>query len=387
MKIALVQDVIYPYRKGGGQKWFYEIAKRLAKRGHNVHMFGLRWWNGPTKLVTEGVTYHGVANPIAVHTSGRRAIFPEIYFSMAVAPKVLLEPDIDVINSCQVPYTSCLAMRLLSPIKGSQSVFWWYEILGKFWPRYLGKLGILGEMTERLVVKVGRYHVASSQYIKQRLMELGVSAKQICVVAPGVDPDRIANVKPTRCRSDVIYVGRLMNTKHLEVLIRAIVILKQRFNQRIRLAIVGWGPERARLEVLVNETGLKQNVTFLGALPEDDDVYSAMKASKVLVYPSAPEGGWAMSLIEASACGIPVVAARESEYGSCDENVIHGYNGVVVNAITPEAFAEGIYTILANQDTRHKLGKNGIALAANYGWERQTDSLEAFYRSILELNH
>ena len=46
MKIALVYDAIYPYIKGGAEKRFYEIAKRLSKKGHQMHLYGMKLWEG-----------------------------------------------------------------------------------------------------------------------------------------------------------------------------------------------------------------------------------------------------------------------------------------------------------------------------------------------------
>ena len=60
MKIAYVHDAIYPYIKGGAEKRMYELSRRLAKRGHEVHVFGMRWWGDEPETELEGVHLHGV---------------------------------------------------------------------------------------------------------------------------------------------------------------------------------------------------------------------------------------------------------------------------------------------------------------------------------------
>jgi hypothetical protein len=55
MKITLVYDAIYPYIKGGGEKRFYEIGKRLAKKGHQVHLYGMKFWEGDKVIKKQGI--------------------------------------------------------------------------------------------------------------------------------------------------------------------------------------------------------------------------------------------------------------------------------------------------------------------------------------------
>ncbi|MCL0080146.1 hypothetical protein M1O18_04520 [Dehalococcoidia bacterium] len=55
MKIAYIYDAVYPWIKGGVEKRIYEISKRLAERGHEVHWFGLKWRDGENDIVKDGV--------------------------------------------------------------------------------------------------------------------------------------------------------------------------------------------------------------------------------------------------------------------------------------------------------------------------------------------
>ena len=59
MKIALVYDAVYPYIKGGGEKRFYDIARELANRGNEVHIYGMKLWAGLKVVKKEGIYYHG----------------------------------------------------------------------------------------------------------------------------------------------------------------------------------------------------------------------------------------------------------------------------------------------------------------------------------------
>jgi len=67
MKIAFVYDAVYPWVKGGAEKRIYEIAKRLADRGHEVHWFGVGWWfkDGNSEIINhDGIILHGVCEPV-----------------------------------------------------------------------------------------------------------------------------------------------------------------------------------------------------------------------------------------------------------------------------------------------------------------------------------
>ena len=50
MKLAYIYDAVYPWIKGGAEKRIYEISKRLAEQGHEVHWYGLKWWDGSMHL-------------------------------------------------------------------------------------------------------------------------------------------------------------------------------------------------------------------------------------------------------------------------------------------------------------------------------------------------
>lgn len=71
MKIAYIHDVIYPYVKGGAEKRVWEMARRLADRGHEVHIFGMKYWSGDDVMEREDVHLHGVCGPRTYMSMGR----------------------------------------------------------------------------------------------------------------------------------------------------------------------------------------------------------------------------------------------------------------------------------------------------------------------------
>lgn len=88
MKIAYVHDVIYPYVKGGAERRVWEVSRRLAGRGHEVHIFGMKHWQGDDLVERDGVFLHGVCPPGSLYVGGRRSISAAVRFSARLLPKL-----------------------------------------------------------------------------------------------------------------------------------------------------------------------------------------------------------------------------------------------------------------------------------------------------------
>jgi len=83
MKIAFIYDAVYPWVKGGAEKRVYELAKRLALRGHEVHWYSIGWWwteQGQKDITMDGIHLHGVSKPIKLYSDSRRSMKEAIIF-------------------------------------------------------------------------------------------------------------------------------------------------------------------------------------------------------------------------------------------------------------------------------------------------------------------
>lgn len=83
MKIAFVYDTIYPYIKGGGEKRFYDIGKRLKEKGHEIHFYGMKFWKGKDTIKKEGMHYHGICNEIPLYDNKKRTISQALSFGLS----------------------------------------------------------------------------------------------------------------------------------------------------------------------------------------------------------------------------------------------------------------------------------------------------------------
>lgn len=375
MRIAFVYDCAYPWVKGGAEKRIYEIGKRLANNGHEVHFFTLKWWDGENHINKDGIHYHGIGKSVQIYKNGKRSILEALYFGLKILTS--FRGDFDIIDCQEFPYFSCFSAKIHSSISKSKFFITWYEIWGDYWFEYLGKKGLFGVFIEKLVSKIHHVPITISEKIKDDLIHMGVSGAPIHVLHNGVDFYNIEKVIPSDQKLDLIYVGRLIEHKNVDVLLKAIHILQNKI-PNIRCGIIGDGPEKDSLLKLSEKLGISDNVIFFGFLEEDEEVYSYMKASKIFILPSTREG-FPNTILEANSCGLPVIIVNHEKNAGIWV-VKEGYNGFVVN-LSPEEIAEVVANLLEKDISKLKM--NALEFAKNHDWSVIVNQIEKIYKESL----
>jgi glycosyltransferase involved in cell wall biosynthesis len=374
MKIAFVYDVIYPYVKGGVEKRVWELAVRLTHHGHEVHLFGMKFWEGEDIISREDVFLHGVCRAQKIYTRGRRSIWQAVYFSLHLLSPLHKE-KFDIIDCQQFPYFSCFSSKLISKLRKTPLVITWHEVWGEYWYEYLGWKGFGGKITERMVSLLTQHCVAVSLTTKNNLKSLGYH-QQITIIPNGVDLQHIRLINPSDEPSDIIFVGRLIKEKHVDLLIRAFAILSSE-QPELRLLIIGEGPEQDAITKIIQELSLENRVVLRGFLDDHDKVIALMKSAKVLVNPSTREG-FGITALEALACGIPVVTINNP--ANAIRDLINEKNGFTCS-LSEKDLAVTIRIALR----RYAEMKNDcIASASAYDWEKITSDIERYYLSVIE---
>lgn len=385
MKIAFVYDAIYPWVKGGAEMRIHELGKRLSARGHEVHIFGVKWWEGEDTFEYEGMTLHGVCKARKLYVNGRRSISEAIIFAVKLFPELRRE-KFDLIDVSVFPYFSCFTVKAVSLLKRIPVVFTWHEVWDDYWYEYLGRTGFFGKLIEKAVSKLSGNNIAVSSWTKNRLEALGVSERKIIVIPNGIDLKRISEIKPESGRSpedpeskihDIIFAGRFIKEKNVDLLIKAVALLKADFPD-IRCCIVGDGPEKAALVELAKETGVYGNIEFAG-FQEYGALIGKIKASKVLVLPSSREG-FGMVVIEAFACGVPVVTVR-AKYNAAQGLVDNGVDGFAVEPEDRE-IAKGIERIFVKNTTYKQVSEAAFRKAKKYDWNEVVGKIENSYEDF-----
>lgn len=206
--------------------------------------------------------------------------------------------------------------------------------------------------------------VAVSPALAKCLAAEGCPAEKLAVASMGADLDGRFRADDTpRDDAEVVYVGRLVAGKGLEVMIEAMPAVLAAYPQ-VRATIIGGGPEQARLEALAAKLGLGDKIRFCGMRPQHE-LPEHYRRATLLVQPSRAEG-FGLSVIEAMGCGCPVVA---SDIPALRELVRHNETGCLFAPGSSDGLALEIRRLLGDPVLRGRLAENARALAtARFDW-------------------
>jgi glycosyltransferase involved in cell wall biosynthesis len=190
--------------------------------------------------------------------------------------------------------------------------------------------------------------------------ELGPAAGRAHIMPHGVDLARFAPVAPPDAPPfRILAVGRLVAKKGFDVLIAALSQLDDRFTLRI----VGDGPERPRLDAAVAARRLAGRVTFAGPATHEGMPVEYASAHVVvvpsIVDPTGDRDGLPNVVLEAMACGRPVVG---TSVGAIDTAVEDGHTGYLVAAGSPSAIAQAVEQLASDEGRRRAMGREGRRL-------------------------
>lgn len=207
-----------------------------------------------------------------------------------------------------------------------------------------------------------------------------VKEEKIHVIPFGVDTEKFQPPRKARSRSvyEILYVGSLYPIKGLKYLIQALaLVLKKR--RDVKLRIVGSGPEKAKLSLLVNELGLQGNILFQGFIPHNE-IVPYYQQCDIFVYTTLGEP-FGKSIIEAMACGKPVIT---SNIGGPAEIVENGKTGFLVLPTKPDAIAEKISLLLEDSSLRRQMGDAARKAAVErYSLEKVAELSQEVYQSCM----
>lgn len=184
----------------------------------------------------------------------------------------------------------------------------------------------------------------------------GFAAGRVAMIPNGVDtclfrPAEHAAPDPGR----IVFIGALDPRKNVPLLLAAVKKARDAGLQ-VSLDIVGEGPERQALAGLASDLGIADRVRFLGP---SDNVAAHLRQARVFVLPSAYEG-LPNVVLEAMACGLPVIATR---VGGVPDVIEHGRSGLLVPAGDADALCDGIREVLTDRKLAHELGRHARAAA------------------------
>jgi phosphatidylinositol alpha-mannosyltransferase len=214
--------------------------------------------------------------------------------------------------------------------------------------------------------------VPASEYVRQ------LTHKKIHLVSNGIDLKRFTPKANARLAAPTIfYVGRLEKRKGVKYLLTAFAHVEEQMPDA-RLIIAGDGPDRRKLELLATELGLR-NVEFLGYIDDDEKIHY-MQSADVFCAPAIYGESFGIVLIEALACGTPVVAGANPGYAT----VLTGRGALgLVNPYDEVDFARRLMVHLEDRGLRDFWNEWSAEYVKQFDYEHVVDKYEALYEEAL----
>ena len=233
----------------------------------------------------------------------------------------------------------------------------------------------------RFVLKKARRVLSTSRFMAGYIEQLaGIKAS---ITPFGVDTNVFTPMNHKKEDGNTLVIGTIKKMKpeySLQTLIKAFQRVRRMLpDQPMRLRLIGDGVERGRLEELVQKSGLSSYVDFAGYRPYAQ-IAEYHNSLDVYVNVSRAES-FGVSVLEASACGRPVVA---SDVGGLREVVQQGGTGYLVEPGNSEATAQAIYKLASNPELRKKMGARGRAwVQKHYSLESSLEQMLSVYQQLI----
>jgi glycosyltransferase involved in cell wall biosynthesis len=344
MRVCIVYDCLFPYTVGGAERWYRNLAERLASEGHEVTYLTLRQWDSGERVQLEGGVRVAVAGPrMALYTeSGRRRILPPLVFGAGVLWHLLRNRRrYDIVHTCSFPYFSLLAAGALRPLARFGLVVDWHEVWSRsYWRGYLGGLGgAVGYGVQLLCARLPQRAFCFSQLHAARLRAEGVRGE--VTVLEGEYAGSLDPPAPRAADLLVVFAGRMIPEKRAPLGVAAVAEAARRI-PGLRGAFFGNGPEREAVLAAISQHGAEDSIQAPGFVPAEQ-IEAELRRALCMLLPSQREG-YGLVVVEASALATPSVVVA-GEDNAAVELVHDGVNGFVAESAEPLAIAEAIVRV------------------------------------------
>lgn len=398
MNILLISDYFPPYIVGGAEISAYYLGVGLSKLGHNVSVL-TRY---PEKI---NIKYEGFRAIHSVVYKNKKSIFYDylrtgILSSADLAKKlenILKKENFDILHAqnwisgyavmrtkrrikrfpssvlsirdyrylCPGLYGWCLSDKTKSNcslLKTAGCVYKHSEV-----PYLTKNFGLIPYTALRYIscnmlaqsMNAFDAYIANSNFLRGAVLNnLELKIENVHTVHNAIDLEEFGMLTDLRDEFDrrikILYVGRFDNGKGIEYLIGAIPLIVKHHNN-CSFVFVGDGPIKPQIEKLAKKLGISKYITFEGFVPHNN-INKYYHKCDIVVVPSVWPEPFGRSVIEAMACGNPIIA---TEVGGIPEIVEHEKTGLLIKPASLEEIANSIMMLLCNADKRKKMGEMG----------------------------
>ena len=365
MKIAIIINLFPPKWLAGTEIATYSLAKHLVRRGHEIHVITSHDDGLPNFDKENGFYIHRIAWP-KIRIIGVLLFWLQIFLKIRT-----IKPDIVQAQDLSMGIPAVLVKLIIK----KPFIIW-----GRGDDVY--RPGTFIRMTTGFILQKADGIIALTTDMQKKLKQF--TPRKISIIPNGIELDGIINNIPIKNESinqKIIYVGRLEPVKGVEYLIMAMKLIHNEMPS-VQLVLVGDGNERDRLETLSSELDIYKSVEFVGKIPHED-VQAYLQDADVFVLPSLSEG-FPNVLLEAMACGLPIVATRIGGIPDIIEDGIHGY---LVESKNFYELATKIMDILQDVEFSKKISSANKEEARAYSYENIICNLEGIFREAININN
>lgn len=364
---------------GGIATYSFELTSALNRLGHKTIVIAAR-------RNAENIAYdQKIGFPVFRTIEFKSSLFRHLHrlyvtlkVSNACKPKFLLASD----------WRPGLIVLIVSKIFGIP-----FAVSAYGSEVFLAQQNAFSRWLSRYVFNKAAVIFSISQYTKELLVTFGMNTDKVKVITLGVNPDRwhvsegqIQGIKSRLGLHEkriLLTLARLDSRKGHDIVLRALPAVLASYPNTLYV-IAGKGDNEHHLRNLVSQLGLEQNVIFTGFISEEDKA-PLYFASDVYVLLSRQEGvkveGFGITLLEASACGRPVVAGK---HGGVVDAVEDGRTGLLVDPYDPDEVAKTIKCLLRETDYARELGRNGrIKVEKDANWLQIAEQTWAVFHEIM----
>ena len=355
VRVVVVSDSMHPWNFGGKEerlRHFHAAYLTTPESEYEVLYATMKWWSQDAPE-----NYFAISKLRPLYINERRSIRQALFFALSCVKIIRFRPDI--IEADQIPILQLFVIKLVAKISRASFSVTWHEVWDESdWQTYLGRFGRLASKIESLAMQLPDRIVAVSVPTRFKLIHAGVPEHTIELIEPDIDRDAILRAETKLPATDLLFAGRMIANKNLDLLIEAVALLAGE-GARVTVSLVGDGPELFNLINLAKELGVHNQITFHGFLSNNEDVWGLMKKCAVFISPSTREG-FGFSVMEAHFAGARLVIADHPNNAAT--HYLNELDGVtLVSESSARAFADAIRDLAPYLITTRDSSKNEVA--------------------------
>lgn len=370
VRVCMVAATFSP-RIGGAQVQTQRLAVQLKKQGHEVWILTRRLKGTPPSEEVEGIEV------VRVFTLGRGFLATLLFFFSALFVLIRRRKAFDIIH---------VHMMYSQAVLGAAAGI----LLRKPALVKNGLGGDLGELQSAMRTPLGRLKLAFlkrtlrafvsiSQDIREEFLRLGFPLSRLAVIPNGVDAWTFRSPPRGGTCVTVLFTGRFIPEKGIATLLNTFCSLEP-LHPFLRLSLVGNGPLWEEVLQRVKTRGLENRVSLPGEVKDPSRYYWE---ADIFVLLSCREG-LSNALLEAMACGLPIIASRAS---GMRDAVEEGRNGFLIPFGDEEALKEKLDLLCTRADLRKRMGRESRRIAVErFSMERVGRMYEELYFHLLAGN-